>query len=342
MSDTISNRYEFTMLLEASGCNPNGDPDMGNLPRQDEETGIGYITDVAIKRRIRNYIEDAFSDKVGCDILMKKGTSLNRKIAEAVLKVNGEKDIPKDFTNQKVAETAAEMEKMYWDVRTFGGVLSTGLNAGQVRGAVQIGIAKSVDPIHVEDISITRMSYAEDPKKLKSMDDYLQEEQSRPDDKKRTMGNKQFIQYGLYIVKGTVSACLAEKNGFTEDDLNMLFEALIQMYNHDISASKEGMSVVSPLIIFKHVGTQTETNPEENARAAKLGCAPAYKLFRLLNVRKKADVEYPRSYDDYDVALNLSKLPGGVIAGIKEDAFSPVIWGTEAILSSEHDGIRIE
>ena len=279
MSQVISNRYEFMVLVEAKMCNPNGDPDMGNLPRQDSETGFGYITDVAFKRRIRNYIEDGYRGEAGKGILMQSGTSINKKIAESVLKVNKLESVPNKFKNTKISETASDMMARYWDVRTFGAVLSTGLNAGQGRGAVQIGMALSVDPIEPEDITITRMVYA-DGKDFKTLEEYEKEEKERPDDKKRTMGSKQFIPYGLYILKGTISASLAEKTGFTEEDKDLLFEAILQMYNHDVSSSKQGMSIVSPLIVFKHIGTQDPANAEQNAREAKLGCTSAHKLFR--------------------------------------------------------------
>lgn len=340
-NSVISNRYEFMILVEAKDCNPNGDPDMGNLPRQDEETGLGYITDVAVKRRIRNYIDDAYGDQENCQILMQKGASINKKIAESVFKVNSIEKAPSSYKNQKVLETAKDMTETYWDVRTFGAVLSTGLNAGQVRGAVQIGISESVDPIHVEDITLSRMCYT-DGKDFTTLADYEKEEKERPDDKKRTLGNKKFISYGLYVVRGSVSACLAEKNGFTENDLQMFFEALIQMYNHDISSSKEGMSVVSPLIVFKHVGTQADNNPEQQAKEARLGCVAAHKLYRLLDVSKKDDIEFPRHYEDYEVVLNTEDIPSGVEIGIKEDAFAPVIWGINSIRQCKHEGLSIK
>lgn len=191
MSQVVANRYEFMVLVEAKMCNPNGDPDMGNLPRQDNDTGHGYITDVAFKRRIRNYVDDGYQGIASKEILMRSGTSINKKIAESVLKVNNLQEVPKKFTNKKVAETTIDMMERYWDVRTFGAVLSTGLNAGQVRGAVQIGMALSVDPIELEDITITRMVYA-DGKDFSTLDEYEKEENERPDDKKRTMGTKKY------------------------------------------------------------------------------------------------------------------------------------------------------
>ena len=339
-TQTIQNRYEFMLLLEAKLCNPNGDPDMGNLPRQDPETEQGIITDVAIKRRIRNYIQDAFFDKEGMDILMQSGTSLNKKIAEAVLEVNEIQKFDPNFKNAKVMESAQRLAEKYWDVRAFGGVMSTGRNAGQVRGAVQIAMSTSVDPIGVQDMTITRMCYT-DGKDCATIEEYEKEENERPDDKKRTMGNKRIATYGLYIVKGSISASLAEKVGFTETDLNALNEALLQMYNHDISSSKEGMSVVSPLFLFKHVGTQDDANAEEKAREAKLGCAAAHKLFNLMNVQKMTEIEYPRNDEDYQVSFRFSEMPKGVEVGIKTAPFSEVVWGDDVKKVLEAEGIKI-
>ena len=341
MSQVIKNRYEFIVLVEGKMCNPNGDPDMGNLPRQDSETGCGYITDVAFKRRIRNYVDDGYGAKAGMEILMRSGTSINRKIAESVMKVNDLKKVPAKFANPKVSETAQDMMKRYWDVRTFGAVLSTGLNAGQVRGAVQIGMATSVDPIELEDITITRMVYA-DGKDFTTIEEYENEEKNRADDKKRTMGSKKFTPYGLYVMKGTISASLAEKTGFSEADRDLLFEAILQMYNHDISSSKQGMSVVSPLIIFKHVGTQDPANADQNAREAKLGCASAHRLFALLEVNKKDEVDYARDITDYEVALKLSEVPAGIDVGIKEEPFSNVVYGDKVPETAKRNGILIK
>lgn len=320
---TIANRYEFMVLVEATYCNPNGDPDMGNLPRQNLDTGHGIITDVAIKRRIRNYVEDAFPEQ---SILMRSGTNLNRKIAEAVMAVNECKDLKNIKKGEKQEESQNWMCEKYWDVRTFGGVLSTGRNAGQIRGAVQVAMATSVDPITVEDMTITRMCYVD--KDFNTLEEFDDLDAKTDEDKKRTMGNKKVTPYGLYIVKGSISASLAEKTSFSENDLSKLWEAILQMYNHDISSSKEGMSVISPLIIFKHVGTQNNNN-EEKIREAKLGCAPAQMLFGLLDVHKKDDIEFPRKFDDYRVTFKASELPEGVEVGFKYLPFKDVEWNTD-------------
>ncbi len=338
MSNILKNRMEFVFLIEAKMCNHNGDPDMANLPRQDGETDCGIFTDVAIKRRIRNYILDAFQGIDGMDILMKQGTSINKKIAEAVFATS---NVGKENKSTAAINNARmEMCRRYWDVRTFGGVLSTGLNAGQVRGAVQIGMSTSLDPIHIEDLTITRMCYTTDGKDYKTIEDYEKEENEREDDKKRTMGEKKIESYGLYVIKGSISAALAEKCGFTEEDANALFEAILQCYNHDISSSKMGMNVISPVIIFKHVGTQNDNNQIEKAREAKLGCAPAYKLFDLLEIRKQDDVEFPRDKKDYLMLLH-SSVPKGVEIGIKANPFEPVLWGWENISHEDMGCIQI-
>lgn len=335
--NSIKNRYEMMMLVEATMCNPNGDPDNGNLPRNDPETGIGYITDVSFKRLIRNYVEDTTCHK----ILSTCGASINMKIAEAVLAVNGIEKFDKNFVNKKVDESEKWMNEHYWDVRTFGGVLSTGRNAGQIRGAVQIAMASSVDPIEVSEITITRMNYT-DGKDLTTLEEYKAENENRADDTKRTMGTKTFTPYGLYVVKASVSAALAEKNGFSEEDLAILQEAMLQMYSHNISSSKEGMSVVSPLIIFKHVGTQADTNSDQNAREAMLGCASAYKLFNMLSVCKKDGVNNPRKLSDYNITFKYSELPEGVEVELKEQPFSHVITDKDGVIAAfQRNGIEI-
>lgn len=326
MCEIIKNRYDIVAMIQAENCNPNGDPSLGNLPRQDADTEKGLITDVAIKRRIRNYVQNAFAGKEGYDILVKQGESLNKDIAKLVLESAGVKnanDLPKVSNTDKASQLACST---YWDVRTFGAVLSSGLNAGQIQGAVQIGMASSLDPITVEDITITRMAYA-DAKDLKTVEEYEKEEAERPTDKRRTMGTKQYIPYGLYKVKITVSANLAEKVGFSEEDLSVFLEALMQSYSTEVSATKMGMEVLAPVVVFKHVGTQAEgKNKEQNERCAKLGCAPAYKLFDLVDVHKKEGVDVPRSYKDYEASIDMSKVPNGVVVGFKTSAYTDVEW----------------
>ena len=315
----IQNRYEFMYYVACTNANPNGDPDMGNTPRMDPETMKGYITDVATKRRIRNYVQLAHGEEPGMNLIIQQATNINRHIAEAkrAAGMEGAKDKNSVYAGRKKAC------ELFYDVRAFGAVMSTGPNAGQVRGPVQITFGTSLDPILPMDISITRMAVTENVKE-DTVEAYLELEKNTPEDKLRTMGRKQLIPFGLYEVRGFISANLAAETGFDENDLNILFEAIMNMYEHDHSASKGEMAVVSPLIIFKHVGT--DTDEVQRVRQAKLGCAPAHKLFELVNVTKKPEVESPRSYHDYDATVNFNKMPAGVEIGFKEDAFSPIVW----------------
>lgn len=342
--EVVKNTYTFTMLVEAKLANPNGDPDMGNLPRQDLETEIGIMTDVAFKRRIRNYIDVAYAGEDGMDILMRNGVSINKEIAKIVLEVNGEEKFAEPFKNKKVPESAAAFCKRFWDVRTFGGVLSTGRNAGQITGPVQLGMAESVDPIHIEDMTITRMCYT-DGNDFSTIEDYEREEAEHDEQTKRTMGEKKVVSYGLYVVQGTISPSLAIRTGFSEDDLNKLFEALLQMYEFDNSASKQGMRAASPLIIFKHIGTHPE-NPEQNEKEALLGCMPAHKLYNMLRITKKEGVEYPRKLEDYDIAMQIPETMRGIDIGVKENPFGDIIWRNESTdefsQTLENNGIQVK
>lgn len=315
----IQNRYEFMYYLSCTNANPNGDPDMGNMPRIDPETMKGYITDVATKRRIRNYVQLAHGEEPGMNLIIQQSTNINRHIAEAkrAAGMEGAKDKNSVYAGRKKAC------ELFYDVRTFGAVMSTGPNAGQVRGPVQITFGTSLDPIQPIDLSITRMATAENIKDG-TVEDYQKAEQETPEDKLRTMGRKQVIPFGLYEIRGFISANLAAETGFDDNDLNILFEAILNMYEHDRSASKGEMEVVSPLILFKHVGTDTDA--AQRVRQAKLGCAPAHKLFELVHVQKKPEVKYPRNYRDYLASIRLDNVPCGVEVGFKEDAFSPVVW----------------
>lgn len=317
----LENRYEIMALVEARMCNPNGDPDLGNAPRMDFVTNQGIITDVAFKSRMRNYVNHAYVDKDGYSILMRNGNSVNRDIAEANIAVNG----GKPDKGKKTKEAAAFMCEKYWDVRTFGAVLSTGLNAGQVRGAVQVGMSLSVDPIEAITSTITRCCYTADVPAPPTLEKYDKKDAEMSDDAKRTMGTKAYTPYGLYVMKMTVSANLADKVGFNEDDLRILLESVVQMYNNDVSSSKMGMSVLTPVIVFKHVGMNTG-NVEQLQRECKLGCVSSYKLFDLLEIQKKEDVVAPRKSQDYQIALHLEDLPDGVICGFKKSAYSDVEW----------------
>lgn len=319
----ILNRYEFMFFIQCVNGNPNGDPDMGNTPRVDPEDMHGYITDVAIKRRIRNYVQTAYSQIEGMDIIMQSGTNINKFIAQSKER-SGVGVAAKDKKSIDSARKAACTQ--FYDVRTFGAVLSTGPNAGQVRGPVQITFAKSVDPILPLDISITRMCVT-DGDKDKSSEYYQDLEDRTAEDKLRTMGRKQLIPYGLYEARGFISANLAEETGFDEHDLKILFESILNMYEHDRSASKGEMSVISPLIIFKHVGT--DSDEVQRARQCKLGCAAAHKLFEAVSISKKEQVQYPRNYTDYDCKINFSAIPKGVQVGFLGDTYSEIAWGND-------------
>jgi len=319
----IANRYEFLFYIQCVNGNPNGDPDMGNTPRVDPQDMHGYITDVAIKRRIRNYIQSAFKGDDGMGIIMQNSTNINKFIAKAKENAGVELGAKDKDSLYKARKEACSM---YYDVRTFGAVLSTGPNAGQVRGPVQLTFARSIDPILPLDISITRVSKADDVKNAKTFSDYEAAELATDEDKLRTMGRKQFISYGLYEARGFISANLALETGFDEDDLKALFEAILNMYEHDRSASKGEMSVISPLIIFRHVGTDSDA--KQRVRQSRLGCAPAHKLFDLVSIKKHSDVEFARDYTDYECSIDLSKLPNGVEAGFLSDPYSEISWGS--------------
>ena len=318
---SIQNRYEFMYYVSCTNCNPNGDPDMGNTPRIDPQTMQGYITDGAIKRRIRNYVELAYAGMPGMNIIIQQSTNINRHIAEAKRAAGVE-----DCAKGKEAVYAGRRKacELFYDVRTFGAVMSTGPNAGQVRGPVQISFGKSLDPVLPLDISITRMAVADNAGNAQTVEDYEKWEAEQPEEKLRTMGRKQFIPFGLYEIRGFISANLAAETGFDDQDLKILFEAILNMYEHDRSASKGEMDIVSPLIIFKHVGTDSDA--AQRVRQAKLGCAPAHKLFDLVQVQKKADVRYPRTYRDYDASVALGKLPEGVQIGFQIAPYSAICW----------------
>ncbi|MBS2039198.1 type I-C CRISPR-associated protein Cas7/Csd2 [bacterium] len=308
---SIQNRYEFVLLFDCENGNPNGDPDAGNSPRIDPEDMHGLVSDVAMKRRVRNFVQLARDNTAPYAIFVEHATNLNRKIALAH-EANGE--VPakgKKATKDKVAEARDWMCKTFFDVRAFGAVMSTGANAGQVRGPIQFAFARSVDPILPLDISITRMAVAEGNSHDSSAD--LQKwESEQPEDKLRTMGRKALIPYGLYVAKGFISAHLAESTGFNEDDLELFWTALLGMYDHDRSASK-GLMSSRALFIFKHIGT--DSDPQQRTRQARLGCAPAHKLIELgqvVSIRPTDDSKPARRYSDYTVTVDRSKLPPGV------------------------------
>jgi CRISPR-associated protein Csd2 len=285
MAKKIDNRYEFVLLFDVENGNPNGDPDAGNMPRIDAETGLGLVTDVCLKRKIRNYVNIVKGDIEGYDIYVREGAVLNtqHRKAYAALRIEPntkEKKLPKDeYEAKKITEF---MCHHFFDIRTFGAVMTTEVNCGQVRGPVQLNFARSIDPIIQQEVTITRMAVTSEKDAEK---------------KDREMGRKHIVPYALYKVEGYVSAYLADKTGFSSDDLELLWESLINMFDHDHSASRGKMSA-RKLIIFKH--------------ESRLGNAPAYKLFDLIKVRKKDPALPARSYEDYEVSINIDKVMDGV------------------------------
>lgn len=312
-NDIVRNRYEFLYLFDCERGNPNGDPDAGNLPRMDPQDGHGLTSDVMLKRRIRNYVQIARGNQPPNAIFVQHSTNLNRQIMRAHENTEGGF---KQGEKKKAKVDAAKqwMCEQFYDVRTFGAVMSTGPNAGQVRGPVQIAFSRSIHPILPLDQSITRGAIAEDVKTAKSSEDYAKSEAEADEDSLRTMGRKSLIPYGLYAAKGFVSAPLAEQTGFTEADLDLLWESLCGMFDHDHSSSK-GVMTCRKLILFKHVGATPEM--------AKLGVAPSHKLLDLdtdawpndnavVSIRLKDGVKQPRCYDQYRVQINKDRVLAGI------------------------------
>ena len=288
----IAHRYEFVYLFDVTNGNPNGDPDAGNLPRLDPETNCGLVTDVALKRKVRNFVALERGGAPGYAIYMQEKGILNHQHElawEAVGLKNENKDIykklPKDVAKAK--EITDWMCGNFFDVRTFGAVMTTGVNAGQVRGPVQLAFASSVEPVLPLEISITRMAVT------------TEKEADAQSGDNRTMGRKHILPYGLYRAHGFVSAKLAERTGFSEDDLQLLWRALINMFEHDRSAARGEMSA-RKLIVFEH------EHP--------MGDAPAHLLFDAVRVKRvKPEDDGPaRSFSDYRVSMDTAALPAGV------------------------------
>jgi len=270
----IANRYEFVLLFDVQNGNPNGDPDAGNTPRVDPETGHGLVTDVCLKRKIRNYVALTKNGAEGYNIYVQEKAVLNRTNEMAYKQFDLKpvaKKLPKKIEDAK--KITGWMCANFFDIRSFGAVMTTEVNCGQVRGPVQLAFARSVEPILSQEVSITRMAVTNE-KDL---------------EKERTMGRKHIVPYGLYAVQGFISASLAEKTGFSDDDLGLLWDALINMFEHDRSAAR-GLMSSQKLFIFKHQD--------------KLGNAPAHKLFDLIEIRRNNRTEGPaRSFKDYDVSV---------------------------------------
>jgi len=314
---SIQNRYEFLYLFDCENGNPNGDPDAGNAPRIDPEDMRGLVSDVALKRRVRNYVQIAHGNITPNAIFIEHATNLNRPITKAYEETGG---VPEKGASKDKVRLAREwMCKTFYDVRAFGAVMSTGPNAGQVRGPVQFSFARSLDPVLPLDISITRMAVAVDVKGAKTSEDYLKWENEQDEDKLRTMGRKNLIPYGLYATKGFISAHLADGTGFSEEnDLALLWEALAKMYDHDRSSSK-GYMARRGIYVFKHVGN--DATPEQRARQAKLGCAPAQALLdigKVVDIQKNIEamntdnVTTPRRFEHYTVQIHKDRIPSGV------------------------------
>lgn len=311
MPEPIKNRYEFLFLFDCENGNPNGDPDVGNAPRIDPQDMHGLVSDVALKRRVRNYVHMATKNAMPNAIFVEHSTNLNTKIMRAH-EQSGGYEPGKAATKGKVDAARDWLCRSFYDVRTFGAVMSTGPNAGQVRGPVQLSFARSLDPVLSLDLSLTRMAVAEDIKSAKSSAEYALWEAAQPEDKLRTMGRKSLIPYGLYATKGFISAHLAQGTGFSEADLSLLWEALLNMYDHDRSASKGVMSARG-LFVFKHTGT--DSDPEQRARQAMLGCAPAHSLLDLgtvVEVQRETGVDAARRFSDYVITVHKDRVPAGI------------------------------
>ena len=275
----LKNRIDFVYIFDVKDGNPNGDPDAGNLPRVDAETGMGLVTDVCLKRKVRNYVQVSKELAQGFDIFIKEKAILNNAIDKA-----HESESVKNAKDK--TEAAREfMCKNYYDVRTFGAVMSTGKNAGQVRGAVQLTFSRSVNPVTTTEHSITRMAVA------------TEDEAKKQNGENRTMGRKATVPYGLYVCHGFISPSLAKQTGFSEEDLELFWEALKNMFDLDHSAAR-GLMSAQKLIVFKH--------------DSALGNAPANKLFDLVKVEKVQSDVIPRSFADYKVTIDTDKLPSGV------------------------------
>lgn len=289
MSNSITNRYDFLLVFDVQDGNPNGDPDAGNLPRIDAETGRGLVTDVCLKRKVRNYVQLTKVDATGYDIYVKEKAILIEAHEQAYKAIGAEDELKGDGKKRKGGDKVEEARQWmcgnYYDIRTFGAVMSLGVNCGQVRGPVQMTFARSVDPVVTLEHSITRMAVATAAEAEKQGGD------------NRTMGRKNTIPYGLYVARGFISAHLAAQTQFSEEDLSLLWEALSNMFEHDRSAAR-GLMTTRKLIVFKH----------DNA----LGQASAQSLFDLVSIKRKDDSKPPRAFEDYEVVVDWSNPPAGV------------------------------
>lgn len=320
MNNTLSNRHDLLLLFDVTNGNPNGDPDAGNLPRIDPNTNRGIVSDVCLKRKVRNYVElfpppRENNGASGYNILIKQGAVIERAQQEAIKAAKKEGSIVGDSHAERAKNWLC---REFYDVRTFGGVLSTGDDVmkgsafGQVRGPVQFTFGQSFHPITPLEVTITRCAVTK-------------EEDAK---KERTMGNKHIVPYALYAAKGYISPAFAERTGFTNADLGILFEALLHMFEHDRSAAR-GEMIVRGLYDFEHVGTQHSSNAEQNGREARLGCFHAHKLFEGIKVdlsdkAKAAGKTFPESFADYEVQCSwvAQNLPPGVKLHLRHEGTS--------------------
>lgn len=286
---SLNNRYDFVLVFDVRDGNPNGDPDAGNLPRLDAESGHGLVTDVSLKRKVRNFVGLVKGETPPFDIYVKEKAVLNQAHEKAYIAIGAEEELKGDKKRKGSGDTVDKARKWmcanFFDVRTFGAVMGLGINCGQVRGPVQLTFARSIDPIIAQEHSITRMAVATEAEAEKQQGD------------NRTMGRKHTIPYGVYVAHGFVSSFLAKQTGFGEEDLELLWQALEQMFEHDRSAAR-GEMATRGLYVFKH--------------DSELGNAHAHSLFDRIKVARKADVEVARSFADYEVSIDETDLPSGV------------------------------
>jgi CRISPR-associated protein Csd2 len=287
---SLSNRYDFVLVFDVKDGNPNGDPDAGNLPRLDAESGHGLVTDVSLKRKVRNYVGMVKGEQPPFEIYIKEKAILNKTHERAYVAVGAEDSLKGDDKKRKGGGDTVDLARKwmcanFFDVRTFGAVMSTGVNCGQVRGPVQLTFGRSVDPIVALEHSITRMAVATEAEAEKQQGD------------NRTMGRKHTVPYGVYVAHGFVSAFLAKQTGFGSEDLELFFQALESMFEHDRSAAR-GEMTTRGLYVFKH--------------DSELGNAHAHELFERIRVQKRPEVEVARSFADYSVSITDAPLPTGV------------------------------
>ena len=305
----MNHRYDFIYLFEASDANPNGDPDAGNLPRVDTESGQGLITDVCIKRKVRNYVEVVKKDAPGYDIYVKEKGVLIRAHEKAyqAIKENGVEQSEAKAGKRKGSGDEVEAARQwmcqnFYDVRTFGAVMSLAVNCGQVRGPIQLSFSRSIDPIVISEHAITRMAVA------------TEKEAEAQQGDNRTMGRKFTVPYALYQTHGFVNPFLADQTGFSEDkDLELFFQALENAFQFDQSAARPAGSMAPrALLVFRHDGT--DTNPDQRAQQAKLGCAPSHSLFDRLKIESFEDKpaengKPPRKFSDYANRITFDGIP---------------------------------